>query len=112
MPEEPFSIVDKVNFINQAGFKRVLIDFSKTKVNRSQIKAISTSMIKAQPLPDVSRFNWKDGFYSPEKIEEFKAANERAALNASQNSGKKSSARNTRPPKRNVKTGHNRKKGR
>ena len=112
MPEEPFSIVDKVNFINQAGFKRVLIDFSKTKVNRSQIKAISTSMIKAQPLPDVSRFNWKDGFYSPEKIEEFKAANERTALNASQNSGKKSSARNTRPPKRNVKTGHNRKKGR
>lgn len=112
MPEEPFSIVDKVNFINQAGFKRVLIDFSKTKVNRSQIKAISTSMIKAQPLPDVSRFNWKDGFYSPEKIEEFKAANERAALNASQNSGKNYSARNTRPPKRNVKTGHNRKKGR
>lgn len=79
MPEEPFSITDKANFITGSGFKRLLIDFSKTKVSRSQIKAISTSMQKSQPLPDVSRFNWKDGFYSPQQIEEYKAANERAA---------------------------------
>lgn len=79
MPEEPFSIVDKVNFITQSGFKRLLIDFSKTKVNRSQIKAVTTSMIKSQPLPEVSRFNWKDGFYNPQQIEDYKAANERAA---------------------------------
>ena len=77
MPEEPFSIVDKMNFISASGFNRFLIDFSKTKVSRSQIKAISSSMIKGQPLPDVSRFNWKDGFYSPQQIEEYKAANER-----------------------------------
>ncbi|MCR5188337.1 MAG: U32 family peptidase [Treponema sp.] len=79
MPEEPFSILDKVNFIGQSGFKRFLIDFSKTKVNRSQIKAVTTSMIKGQPLPDISRFNWKDGFYNPQQIEDYKAANERAA---------------------------------
>lgn len=80
MPEVPFSILDKINFISASGFKRFLIDFSKTKVSRSQIKAISTSMIKAQALPDISRFNWKDGFYSPQQIEEYKAANERAQL--------------------------------
>ena len=80
MPEEPFSIVDKMNFISAAGFKRLLIDFSKTKVSRSQIKAISSSMIKGQPLSDVSRFNWKDGFYSPQQIEEYKAANERSRM--------------------------------
>ncbi len=79
MPEEPFSILDKVNFIGQSGFKRFLIDFSKTKVNRSQIKAVTTSMVKGQPLPDISRFNWKDGFYNPQQIEDYKAANERAA---------------------------------
>lgn len=79
MPEEPFSILDKTNFITQAGFKRLLIDFSKTKVNRSQIKAVTTSMVKGQPLPDISRFNWKDGFYNPQQIEDYKAANERAA---------------------------------
>ena len=38
-----------------------------------------TSLIKKQPLPEVSRFNWKDGFYNPEKLEEYKAAAERAA---------------------------------
>ena len=82
MPEEPFSILDKVNFLNQSGFKKILIDFSKTKVSRSQIKAISTSLIKAQPLPGISRFNWKDGFYNPQQMEEYKAAAERAATEA------------------------------
>lgn len=82
MPEEPFSITDKVNYIKQSGFNRVLIDFSKTKVTRNQIKAVSTSMLKAQPIPECSRFNWKDGFYSPVQIEEYKAANERAAARA------------------------------
>ena len=38
-----------------------------------------TSIMKNQVLPDVSRFNWKNGFYSPQKIEEYKASNERAA---------------------------------
>lgn len=79
MPENPFSILDKVNHVTQAGFKKLLIDFSKTKVTRSQIKAIQTSMTKGQPLPEISRFNWKDGFYSPQQIEEYKASNERAA---------------------------------
>ena len=94
MPEEPFSIVDKVNFISASGFKRFLIDFSKTKVSRSQIKAISSSMIKGQPLPDVSRFNWKDGFYSPQQIEEYKAANEKARLQKA--SGKNTVTRTSR----------------
>ena len=82
MPEDPFSIVDKAAFIKQAGFKKILIDFSKTKVTRGQIKAITTSMTKGQPLPGISRFNWKDGFYSPQQIEEYKAANERRAQKA------------------------------
>jgi putative protease len=79
MPEDPFSIVDKVAYIKQSGFKKILIDFSKTKVTRGQIKAITTSMTKGQPLPGISRFNWKDGFYSPQQIEEYRLANERAA---------------------------------
>ena len=79
MPESPFSIVDKVNFLSSAGFKKFFIDFSKTKVTRNQIKAITTSMLKEQVLPEVSRFNWKDGFYSPQQIEEYKSANLRKA---------------------------------
>lgn len=84
MPEQPFSILDKVQFLQQAGFKKYLVDFSKTKVSKSQIKAIMTSLQKGQPLPDTSRFNWKDGFYSPQKMEEYKAAAQRAAENPGQ----------------------------
>lgn len=79
MPELPFSLLDKTEFLAQAGFKRFLIDFSHTKMNRSQVKDVTASLIKKQMLPDVSRFNWKDGFYNPERIEEFKASNEKAA---------------------------------
>ena len=35
---------------------------------------------KGKILPEISRFNWKDGFYDPERIEEQKSMNERAAL--------------------------------
>jgi len=79
MPEEPFCIADKMKNLTASGFKKVLVDFSKTKVTRSQIKAIMLSLTKGVPLPEISRFNWKDGFYSPQQIEEYKAANERAA---------------------------------
>ena len=36
-----------------------------------------SAMINGQVLPETSRFNWKDGFYSPEKMEEYRSANER-----------------------------------
>ncbi|WP_407428593.1 peptidase U32 family protein [Treponema sp.] len=80
MPEEPFSIVDKVETLNSSGFKRILLDFSRTHVTRQELKMVTNAMIKRQPVPETSRFNWKDGFYSPEKIEIYKAMNEKAEL--------------------------------
>lgn len=79
VPELPFSILDKTEFLAQAGFKRFLIDFSNIQVSKNQIKTVSSSLYKKQFLSETSRFNWKDGFYSPQQIEEFKASNERAA---------------------------------
>ncbi|WP_294428189.1 peptidase U32 family protein [uncultured Treponema sp.] len=78
MPEAPFSIVDKAETLNSNGFKRILLDFSRTRVTRQELKAVTNAMIKKQPVPETSRFNWKDGFYSPEKIEIYKAMNEKA----------------------------------
>ena len=101
--EEPFAITDKTDFITSAGFKRLLVDFSKTKVSRSQIKAITTSMVKGQILPGVSRFNWKDGFYSPQQMEEYRLSNERAAER------KAAAARNSGRP--NHREGNNRRGG-
>ena len=90
MPEVPFSIVDKTDILYKNGFKRFLIDFSKTRISRSQLKSIQSSMAKKQVLPEVSRFNWKNGFYNIEQIEAYKASNERAAQMRRQTSLQKS----------------------
>ena len=79
MPEKPFSIVDKAAALTKKGFTRFLIDYSHTKVRKGELKIIIGAMIKGQVLPETSRFNWKDGFYNPEKIEAYRASNERAA---------------------------------
>lgn len=79
LPELPFSLLDKTEFLSQAGFKRILVDFSKISLSKGQIKNVSNSLFKKQVLPEISRFNWKDGFYNPQQIEEYKASNERAA---------------------------------
>ncbi|MBQ9909152.1 MAG: U32 family peptidase [Treponema sp.] len=100
MPEAPFSIADKVDVLNGSGFKRILLDFSRTRVTRQELKAVTNSMLKKQPVPDSSRFNWKNGFYSPEKIEIYKAMNEkaeaeRAASSRYLQSGRQASGRQT-----------------
>ncbi|MBR1615015.1 MAG: U32 family peptidase, partial [Treponema sp.] len=79
MPESPFSVTDKVDIINKNGFNRILLDFSHTALSKQELKLVTTSMVKLQPVQDASRFNWKDGFYSPEKMEAYKAMNERQA---------------------------------
>ena len=103
IPDEPFCITDKIKVLESAGFKRILIDFSNTKVFRNQIKAIMTSLTKAQPLPYISRFNWKDGFYSPQQMEAYKAATQRALEKSSKqrdSHSKKQNARNLKKKKR------------
>ncbi len=79
MPEAPFSIADKTDQLQKDGFKRILVDFSRTKVTKQEVKLVQSAMIKKQPVQDASRFNWKDGFYNPEKLEAFKAGAERRA---------------------------------
>ena len=79
MPENPFSITDKTAQLQKDGFRRILIDFSRTKVTRAECKMVVNSIIKSQPIPETGRFNWKDGFYNPEKMEAYKASAERQA---------------------------------
>ena len=79
MPEKPFSIVDKMPALAKKGFSHFLIDYSRTKVRKGDLKVIIGAMLKGQVLPETSRFNWKDGFYNPEKLEAYRLSNERAA---------------------------------
>ena len=104
MPETPFSIIDKVDFLHSIGFKRVLIDFSKTKVQKTHFKQVYQALIKKQILPETFRFNWKDGFYSQEKIDNYKAASERNnALGAKNANNRKGSNNQNRFNKTNQK---------
>ena len=64
MPEKPFSIIDRMHHLHKLGFSRFLIDMSKTAVRRADIKILMRALYKGEALPDTSRFNWKDGFYS------------------------------------------------
>jgi putative protease len=80
MPEEPFSIVDKSQILYRKGFHRILLDFSKTKVRKSEFRVVSTALMKEQVLPGTSRFNWKEGFYSVAKRDDFVSDNAKDAV--------------------------------
>ncbi|MDR2103424.1 MAG: U32 family peptidase [Treponema sp.] len=62
-PERPFSIVDKIPFLKEAGFSRFILDFSGMSLKKAEYKDIMRAVKNAAPLPNISRFNWKNGFF-------------------------------------------------
>ncbi|MDR3138426.1 MAG: U32 family peptidase [Treponema sp.] len=62
-PEKPFSIVDKIPFLKEAGFNRFILDFSGRSLKKAEYKDIMRAVKNAAPLPNTSRFNWKNGFF-------------------------------------------------
>jgi putative protease len=66
IPEKPFSIVDKIPFLTEAGFSRFIFDFSGPALKKKDYKDIMAAAKSGTPLPDIDRFNWKDGFFSTE----------------------------------------------
>ncbi|MDR2535111.1 MAG: U32 family peptidase [Treponema sp.] len=63
IPEKPFSIIDKISFLQEAGFSRFVVDISGGPLKKNDYKDLMYSLRNAAPLPNTSRFNWKDGFY-------------------------------------------------
>ncbi|MDR2897696.1 MAG: U32 family peptidase, partial [Spirochaetaceae bacterium] len=70
LPENPYSIIDKIGFLQSSGFSHFILDLSKTIVRKNDFRQIMTALEKETMLPDTERFNWKDGFYSPEDMEQ------------------------------------------
>jgi putative protease len=66
-PEKPFSIVDKIPFLETAGFHRFILDFSGPPLKKKDFRDIMTAAKNAVPLPGTVRFNWKDGFFQAEE---------------------------------------------
>ena len=68
-PEKYFSIIDKIPFLKEAGFKRFIIDLKGQPLKKTNYRDLMRTLnensgLTIQPLPCSSRFNWKDGFYS------------------------------------------------
>jgi putative protease len=63
IPEKPFSIIDKIPFLKEAGFSRFIIDLSGPVLKKTDYRDLMRTVKEGAPLPRTSRFNWKDGFY-------------------------------------------------
>ncbi len=69
VPEQPFSIVDKQEFLKEAGFSRFIVDFSGPPIKKVDYKDVMSALKAGKGLPNTTRFNWKDGFYSnPDEV--------------------------------------------
>jgi putative protease len=68
IPERPFSITDKIPFLKEAGFRRFIIDLSGPALKKKAYKDLMRSVESGVPLHDISRFNWKDGFFTNEQV--------------------------------------------
>ena len=68
-PEKPFSITDKVPFLREAGFGRFIIDLSGPALKKADYRDVMRAVKEGVPLPGISRFNWKNGFYQNKEPE-------------------------------------------
>ena len=93
--DKPFSIVDRYHALQHHQFSRFLLDFSHTSVERRAYRFILQSLRNGTPLPDSVRFNWKEGFYDPQRVEELKQLGQKSAA---ARDTKRSGGR-TKPPK-------------
>jgi putative protease len=64
IPEKPFSIVDKIPFLEAAGFSRFVLDLCGPPLRKLDYKDLMRAVKSVVPLPNVVRFNWKNGFYA------------------------------------------------
>ena len=63
-PQKHFSIIDKIPFLKEAGFGRFIIDLTGAALKKSNYKDLMRTVNEGTPLPNSSRFNWKDGFFA------------------------------------------------
>ncbi len=68
-PKTPFSIVDKLPYLREAGFKKFILDFSGPPLRKRDYKDVMSAAETGRPLDNISRFNWKDGFFNNEEAE-------------------------------------------
>jgi U32 family peptidase len=66
-PMKPFSIVDRVPFLQKEGLNKFILDFSSVKLTKPLYKQVMRAAEEGKILPETGRFNWKDGFWQAEE---------------------------------------------
>jgi len=68
----PFSLVDRIPFLQKDGIDKFVLDFSCVGLQKSYYRQVVKAAQEGRVLPETSRFNWKDGFWRPpeEKAED------------------------------------------
>ncbi|MGP1432123.1 MAG: peptidase U32 family protein, partial [Treponema sp.] len=97
LPDKPFSIIDRYHALQNHQFSRFLLDFSHTAIERRAYRFILQSLRSGTPLPDSVRFNWKEGFYDPQRVEELKQLGQKSA----EERGTKRSGGRAKQPRKN-----------
>lgn len=90
LPAVPFSLVDRAASLAHAGFTRHIIDISRARLQKKEFRAILEAYRKGNTLPEATRFNWKDGFFDPDRVEERRQMRLRSAGDSDRKKGKKS----------------------
>lgn len=101
LPEKPFSITDRISALEKKGFSKFLVDFSHTAVERSEYRYIMKACRNSSFVEDTSRFNWKEGFYDPVKVEELKSLSSKSRQ--APQTGKETETRREKPLPRRAK---------
>jgi putative protease len=63
-PRDPFSIIDKIPYLNESGYGRFIIDLTGPVLKKADYRDLMRMVKDETPLPHSNRFNWKNGFYS------------------------------------------------
>ena len=79
LSDKPFSIVDRYQALQRHRFSRFLLDFSHTTIERRAYRSVLQALRAGRPLPDSVRFNWKEGFYDPQRVEALKQLGQKPA---------------------------------
>jgi U32 family peptidase len=66
-PAEPFSLVDRIPFLQKGGIGKFILDFSRVKLAKPLYKQVAKAASEGIVLPETNRFNWKDGFWRGEE---------------------------------------------
>jgi putative protease len=66
-PLKPFSLIDRVPFLQKEGVTKFVLDFSSVKLTKPLYKQVMRAAQEGRILPETGRFNWKDGFWQAEE---------------------------------------------